>query len=234
MEKLKKKIEGAPRILKFRGRRVVHSVDWTWADWTKLPAEYIPLMINSESTPSDWYRDYLALMSKLQDPDYGGDICWRCAIHQAQSTKHELDQSTKYLEEEENKNPKEISPNAKRNNALKEVEWRIYNELAQANNRTCAVVNYFKCPYGKERRTLIENGTEAYELWQQIEWYNEHWNGTPTMQPPKSEMKWYHLGEPAIINITSLDDITKATSDGRLNKITLEHERYLKETGRKN
>ena len=46
-------------------------------------------------------------------------------------------------------------------------------------------------------------------------------------------MKWYHYGEPEIINVTSLDDIVKAMEDGRFDKVVEEHERYMKETGRK-
>ena len=41
------------------------------------------------------------------------------------------------------------------------------------------------------------------------------------------------LREPEIINVTSLDDIVKAMEDGRFDKVVEEHERYMKETGRK-
>jgi hypothetical protein len=232
-EKLKKKIKQAPRIRKFRGRRVVHSVDWTWADWTKLPGEFIPLMINSESTPPDWYQDYLALMHELQDPLYGGEICWNCAIYQAQSAKKEIDPSTTYWKEEVGEASKEIRVSIEKDKAFQEVEWRVYNELGEANNRTCKVVNYFKCPYGEERRKLIDNGSLACEIWEHIKWYDHHWNNNHTITAPKSEMKWYHYGEPGIINVTSLDDIVKALDDGRFDKVVEEHERYMKETGRK-
>lgn len=232
-EKLKKKIEQAPRIRKFRGRRVVHAVDWEWADWTKLPGEFIPLMINSDSTPPGWYRDYLALMGELQDPLYGSEICWNCAIHQAQHTKKEIDSNTKYWAKEKGKVSKEIRLGVERNEALRDVEWRVYNELGEANNRTCKVVNYFKCPYGKERRDLIENGSLASEIWENIKWYDQHWNKDDTFKAPESEVKWYHYGEPEIINVTSLDDVVKALEDGRYEKIEEEHERYMKETGRK-
>jgi hypothetical protein len=45
-------------------------------------------------------------------------------------------------------------------------------------------------------------------------------------------MKWYHYGEPSIIDVTSYDDALKAREDGRLERIIQEHERYMKETGR--
>ena len=232
-EKLKKKIKQAPRIRKFRGRSVVHSVDWQWADWTKLPGEFIPLMINLGSTPPEWFRDYLALMSELQDPLYGSEICWNCAIYQAQYAKKEIDRSTKYWEEEIGRLPKELRLSVERNEALRDVEWQVYNELGEANNRTCKVVNYFKCPYGEERRKLVENGSLASEIWEHIEWYDEHWHKNDVRSAPNSESIWYHYGEPEIINLTRLDDIVKALEDGRFDKIIEEHERYMKETGRK-
>lgn len=232
-EKLKKKIKQAPRIRKFRGRRVVHSVDWEWADWTKLPGEFIPLMINPGSTPPEWFRDYLALMSELEDPYYGGEICWNCAIYQAQSAKKEVDRNTEYWKEEIGNLPKEMRVSVERDQALRDVEWRVYNELGEANNRTCKVVNYFKCPYGEERRKLIDDGILASEIWEHIKWYDHHWHKSHSLTAPNSELKWYHYGEPEIINITSLDDIVKAMEDGRFDKIMEEHERYMKETGRK-
>jgi len=190
-------------------------------------------MINPGSTPPEWYRDYLALMSELQDPLYGSEICWNCAIHQAQSAKKEIDSNTKYWEGEIGKVSKEIRVSVERNEALRDVEWRVYNELGEANNRTCKVVNYFKCPYGKERRDLIENGSLASEIWENIKWYDQHWNKNDAYKAPELEIKWYHYGEPEIINVTNLDDIVKALEDGRFEKIAEEHERYMKETGRK-
>ena len=35
-----------------------------------------------------------------------------------------------------------------------------------------------------------------------------------------------------MIDVTSYDDVTRAIEDGRLDKITDEHTRYMKETGR--
>jgi hypothetical protein len=42
--------------------------------------------------------------------------------------------------------------------------------------------------------------------------------------------KWYHYGEPQIIDVTSFDDIDKALDDGRFRRIVEEHEKYTKET----
>jgi len=42
-------------------------------------------------------------------------------------------------------------------------------------------------------------------------------------------MKWYHYGEPSIIDVTSYEDVLKAIEDGRLKKIIEERERYEEE-----
>ena len=46
------------------------------------------------------------------------------------------------------------------------------------------------------------------------------------------DLKRYHLNEPAIIDVTSYEDIPQAIEDGRLGRIIDEHTRYMKETGR--
>jgi hypothetical protein len=113
------------------------------------------------------------------------------------------------------------------------VEWRIYNELAEANNRTCEILNYFHCPCGDEWRQLLQDGYDAHWLWEHIEWYDTHWNRDHTYTPPAaSQRKWYHYDEPPIIDVTSYDDIIRAIDDGRLDRIIDEHTRYMKETDR--
>jgi len=46
-------------------------------------------------------------------------------------------------------------------------------------------------------------------------------------------MKWYHFNEPDILDVTDLDDIMRSLDDGRFHKILEEHERYMRETGKK-
>jgi len=114
---------------------------------------------------------------------------------------------------------------------MREVEWRIYNELAEANNRACEVMNFFHCPYGDASRQLLQDGHDANLLWQHIKWYDRHWNRSTTLTPAASEMKWYHRNEPPIIDVKSYDDILRSIDDGRLDKIIDEHTRYMKDTG---
>lgn len=51
------------------------------------------------------------------------------------------------------------------------------------------------------------------------------------MEAGSRDMKWYHYGEPDVIDVTSCDDVLKAIDDGRLQRIIEEHKRYMKETG---
>jgi hypothetical protein len=241
LQKLQRTIDRQPRVWRFRGRRVVHADEWKWGDWTKLPDSYFGLMINENSAPADYYRDYLALMEELEDPFYASTRCGHCAISQAQRAKKEIDRQDRYWQEQGGETAKEewyqeagepYATRFRKQDAMQQVEWRIYNELGAANDRTCEVVNYFHCPYGDEWRQLQENGYHAYHLWRHVSWYDHHWNQDPSQTPPASEMKWFHFNEPPIIDITDFDDITRAIEDGRLARIQGEHAAYMNETGR--
>jgi hypothetical protein len=64
-----------------------------------------------------------------------------------------------------------------------------------------------------------------------LKWCDHHWNQNPSFIPPGLEMRWFHLNEPPIIGVTDFD-MTRAITDGRLEKITCEHARYMRETDR--
>jgi hypothetical protein len=237
--RLKRIIEKQPRIWKFHGRRVVRADEWKWGDWSKLPDSYSILIVYGKSVPGDYLRDYAALMEKLEDPTYARMICWSCVIHRAQDAKKELDRHTRYWQENGGETAKErwyqeagepYTSSFRKHDAMRQVEWRIYNELAEANNRTCEILNYFHCPYGDAWRQLLEDGHDANRLWEHIEWYDNHWNRSTSYTPAASEMKWYHYNEPPIIDVTDYDDILRAIDDGRLDTIITEHLRYMKET----
>jgi hypothetical protein len=59
-----------------------------------------------------------------------------------------------------------------------------------------------------------------------VEFYDRHWNGSQMYTPSPSEAKWYHMGEPGLLDVTSRDDILKALEDGRMDKIVDEFRRY--------
>lgn len=241
IQKLQRTVEKAPRVWRFRGRRVVRGDDWNYGDWSKLPDAYHPLGMWSSSIPKDWFRDYVALLEKIEDPAFGTSRCYHCAIYQAQDLKKEIERGQKYWQEngggeeakkkfyEECGEPR--ASEFRRQDAMREAQWRLYNEAAGAENRTCSVINYFQCPYRDERQTLTEDGYSAHTLWKHIYWYDHHWNLDTSVTPRSSELKWYHFGEPPIIDVKSFEDIIKALEDGRLEKIILEHKRYMKETG---
>jgi len=244
--RLKRAIEKQPRIWKFHGRRVVRVEEWKWGDWSKLPDSYSILIVYGKSVPDDYLRDYAALMEKLQDPTYGKTICWSCVIHQAEYAKKELDRHDRYWQENGGEAAKErwykeagepYTPSFRKEDAMQQVEWRIYNELAEANNRTCETGNYFHCPHGDAWHQLLQDGCDAHRLWEHIYWYDIywydiHWNPSTSYTPAASDMKWYHYDEPPIIDVTDYDDIIRAIDDGRLDRIIDEHTRYMKETDR--
>ena len=56
---------------------------------------------------------------------------------------------------------------------------------------------------------------------------------SPRVKPSVEDAKWYHRDEPGIMDVTSFKGISKAMKDGRIDRIMEEHEKYMKETGRK-
>jgi hypothetical protein len=111
------------------------------------------------------------------------------------------------------------------------VELRFYEDVGGAEGKSCEVRNKYSCPYGAESEKLIERGAEAKLVWQEIRWYDRHWSRSATWRPAAREMKWYHYGEPDVVDVTNYDDVLRAIDDGRLQRIVEEHKRYMMETG---
>ena len=240
IQQLRKRIKNSPRVWKFRGRRVVPVDDWTYEDWSTLPDQFTLVLISAHP-PEDWFNDYNALMYKIRDPWFGWQICLQnCAIYQAQMQKERIDRwrwgPDRGGEEAQEKFydtcGKIQAEEYRRRDAFEQVKLRILNELAGAHNRTCTVLNFFKCPYGDECNTLLDEGKTARSLLKHLEWYDEHWNRNSTHIPAQDDMKWYHFNDPPILDVRSFDDVTKALEDGRMNRIIQEHETYLKESMR--
>jgi hypothetical protein len=161
---------------------------------------------------------------------YGGIKCWCCSINKAAGLREQAGLIEKHMREMEQAKW-DISDLEKQHKMLL-VELRLYEELGGAGGRSCRVKIKYACPYGEESEQLIEKGRSVETLWKHIGWYDCHWNPSHTYRPSDQEMKWYHYGEPSIIDVTSYDDVLKAREDGRLERIIQEHERYMKETGR--
>jgi len=178
-----------------------------------------------------------------EDFDWFGKLaCWHCAVPDAASLREYI----KRIEEDIRKNEEEMKknepswiaremyeyykrPNVFRENKMKYVELRLYEDLGMAEGKSCDVKNKYKCPYEEQANELIENGRVAKFVWRVIWWYDFHWNPSETFRPSADEMKWYHYGEPSIIDVTSYEDVLKAIEDGRLKKIIEERKRYEKE-----
>ncbi len=248
LEKIKKEIQNlseaigrAPLTQRFRGRRVVPAEEWKSGDWSRFPDGFLPSVTEPGDMPAGWYLDYIALMEELQDADYGRDRCGSCAIYEAEPVRKEIERKEKFWREDD-EGGKEAryqsvgetyASEFRKDDAMEQVHLRILDEFAGAKKRTCSVVNYLRCPFGKEGRRLISKGAEAETLWHHINWHDHHWNRPTSITPAASEMEWYHFDEKPILDVTSYDDIMKALRDGRMARIIREHTRYMKETGAK-
>lgn len=237
IQQLRKKIEQTPKVWRFHGRPVVPVEKWRFEDWSTFPDQFTLILMGAD-IPKDWRKDYNELMNKIRDPEYANQICGNCAIQQTQDQKEQVarlrwgpdnggeEAQQKFYDE----CGKVKAAEFRRRDAFEQVKLGILNELAGANDRTCNVLNFFKCPYGNEHKTLINDGKAASELLEHLEWYDGHWNPNSNITPAQNQMKWYHYGQPGIIDVTNLDDIKTALADGRISKIAAEHERYMKET----
>ena len=242
IQKLQRTIKNAPRMLEFRGRRVVSAYKWKWMDWSTLPDGYHLLVIwnNKEGFPEDWLRDYADLLEKVEDPQWGKHLCWDCLINLTQDAKRDIERFRAYWEEHGGEEAKRkyleelgdrFRQESLKQEAMRQTRYRIYTIDLEVPS--CEVINYFKCPYGKDRDFLREAGSVADQIWEHVEWYDRHWNRDLSTEPSAADMKWYHFDDPQILDVTDYKDIDKAIEDGRLKKVIEEHERYMKETDRK-
>lgn len=173
----------------------------------------------------------------------GGVPCWDCVVPYAMSLRKavEEDEQRKRENEErmrstepswmtEHMHEYDRRPDVVRSDGMRRVELSFYEHAGGAHDKSCEVRNKYRCPYGEESEQLIERGGKAKRVWREIRWYDHHWSPSATCLPAAQEMKWYHYGEPEIIDVTNYDDVLKAIDDGRLQKIMEEHKRYMKET----
>jgi len=174
---------------------------------------------------------------------YGSMACGNCPVWEATELRKKVADTERLRREieeevkrgEPSETAREMYEYIHKSDVVREdkmmlVKLRLYEDDGGAKGKSCEVRNKYKCPYGEESEQLIENGGRVHALWQIVEWYDNHWNPIHTTQPTIQEMKWYHYGEPSIIDVTSYEDIMKAVEDGRLDRIVRERERYIKET----
>jgi hypothetical protein len=180
----------------------------------------------------------------LDDDQLGGVSCWDCLVPDAMLLRKEIaEDEQRKRENEEGMKSAEPSwmtkhmheyyrrPDVVRSDKMRLVKLRFYEEEGGSKGESCEVKNKYRCPYGEASEQLIKDGWLTKRIWREIEWYDHHWNPDPTLRPTQNEMKWYHFGEPSIIDVASYDDVIKALDDGRLERIIEEHEKYMKEMG---
>ena len=181
---------------------------------------------------------------EADDVHFGGRPCWDCMVHDAMRLREDIALEDRYKSENEEKmktaEPSDVTremyehynlPDVVRGDKMWVVKLRFYDEVGFTVGKNCKVKNMYKCPYGEESERLVEDGGLAKIAWELVEWYDSHWNRTHTVIPAACEMKWYHYDEPSVIDVTSYEDVMKATEDGRLLKILEERKMHEKETG---
>jgi hypothetical protein len=65
-------------------------------------------------------------------------------------------------------------------------------------------------------------------MWEIVERYDYHWNGSLYSEPRPKDMKWYHFDEQKIVD-DRLRDVVKALEDGRMERIIKEYRRCERE-----
>lgn len=158
---------------------------------------------------------------------YGGWECHDCSVPEAMDLRETVEQEEEFRREIQEKMKleepgwfaREMSVHLKKPEVIEAektrvVELMLYEYIGGAEGKSCEVKNKYKCPYGEESKELIRYGKFVGSLWHEIQWYD------------------HNFDEPALIDMTSYDDIIKAIKDGRMDKIIEEHKKYMKETGR--
>jgi hypothetical protein len=89
-------------------------------------------------------------------------------------------------------------PDVVREDKMRVVKLRFYDEVGFTAGKSCEVKNMYKCPYREKSKRLVKDGGIAKSVWELVEYYDSHWNRTHTFSPAACEMKWYHYDEPGV------------------------------------
>jgi hypothetical protein len=172
---------------------------------------------------------------------YGRMFCEGCTVPEAMHLREyikKLEESNAWIEEKKKLEPNDpfwdrlyghrFSPESIRSGKMARVELEFMEVDGEAEGKVCEVRNKYLCPYGAKSWELIKLGNMVRYLWRLVDFYDRQWNGPQMYTPSPSEAKWYHMGEPSLLDVTSRDDILKALEDGRMDKIADEFKRYQK------
>ncbi len=181
---------------------------------------------------------------EADDVHFGGYPCQDCMVHDAMRLREDIALEDWYKRENEEKmkatEPSDYTremyehynlPDVVRGDKMRVVKLRFYDEVGFTAGKSCQVKNMYKCPYREKSKRLVKDGGLAKSIWELVEYYDSHWNRSRIHFPLKNEEKWYHYDEPSLIDVTSYEDVMKATEDGRLLKILEEFKMHEKETG---
>jgi hypothetical protein len=119
-------------------------------------------------------------------------------------------------------------PENVRRDKMLDVELRLYEEIGRAEGKICSDKNRCRCPYKAKSTKLADCGGTAKKIWELVEFYDGHWNGSLHSTPSAKARQFYHLDEPGFMDVTDYDDVIKACSDGRMIKIKKEYDDYQK------
>jgi hypothetical protein len=169
----------------------------------------------------------------------GRVACFGCAVPEAVRLRKyvkELEESNAEIEQKRKLDPNNpiwdrlhafrFSSEARRSAKMANVELDFLEVEGGAKGKACAVRNMYLCPFGEGSSELIGLGVPVAMLWALIEFYDGHWNGSSSFTPSPSDAKWYHMGEPGILDVTSRQDILDALEDGRIRRIAEERKRF--------
>lgn len=170
---------------------------------------------------------------------YGRMFCGHCSVPAAMYLREyiaKLEESNAWIEKQRKLEPYDaywmklydnsFSAKAIRSCKMARVQLGFIEVDGAAEGKVCEVHNKYLCPYGVLSWELVKLGNMVRYLWRLVEFYDRHWNGPQCYTPPPREAKWYHMGEPSLLDVTSRDDILKALEDGRMDKIVEEFRRY--------
>lgn len=170
---------------------------------------------------------------------YGRMFCGHCSVPAAMYLREyiaKLEESNAWIEKQRKLEPNDaywmklydnsFSAESIRSGKMARVQLGFIEVDGAAEGKVCEVHNKYLCPYGALSWELIKLGNMVRYLWRLVEFYDRHWNGSQMYTPSPSEAKWYHMGEPGLLDVTSRDDILKALEDGRMDKIVDEFRRY--------
>jgi hypothetical protein len=174
---------------------------------------------------------------------YGKMLCLGCEVPEAMRLRKylvDLEKSNAEIAEDYKSDPSDymhsrmyayrFSSGAVRDTKMKQVELEFLELYGGTEGKTCEARNKCLCPYGAKSSELIKLGDRVKKLWEIVEYYHSYWHPSDGYRPGDCDAQWYHYGEDDFLDVTSREDILKATEDGRIERIAEERRRHNEAT----